>query len=702
MKITFDNFRKVYPEVEKWLDEETKRDFKDSEGLDEFYSQDDEIKGMFDTIINEMNQAVDKHEGEGKKEDSKEKPAAKPVAPKEKNDYTVKKVDYLITNIKELSWSKPSGFSEAKEWADDEKKYCINDAHISKEINFTRKVTDADLSLVTSLIDDDCDGGGYSFQLEKRKEIITKYGEKYQYVPYGAIMTNCISVLENGKPVYVIDAQGYNYARYIFVATSDSKIDKKRNYKWLEDNFEEYSLKKIMADLDKERAKHHGYAKGDIVVYQGKKYPIKDFFESFDESGVVLDTFGSGVVLEDVPYSKIRPAGKDEEINPVATPKEKPEPKPSAPKSTPAPFKGKYVDQLSEEVKIIARFITLQGKTMDEGKRSKNAPRIQLKALQTAIREKRIRKTSQYAKEIMEIQYALIRMVNGSLSGTFKDADIINITDYDHYKEIAESEKVSEITTFAKAFIRIQETAGKEKEAKSLLTKIEKSKESGEEIENMKRSLKQYIDGKSDKLKASEKTLRGLYGIAGDDSQNTGVMNSLAIENKHFEVLDFKGKWEGFFGRPELHFKFMFYGRPGNGKSTLALQLAGYLSNELGKRVLYVAKEEGFGYTLQEKIIRLGVSNPNLFLADNVPADLSAYDVVFLDSVNTLGLEPEDLGALPQDKAYVYVFQSTKDGKYMGKQEYAHNADAVVKIEQMTATKDKNRFGGEVLEFKVG
>lgn len=463
MKITFDNFRKVYPEVEKWLDEETKRDFKDSEGLDEFYSQDDEIKGMFDTIINEMNQAVDKHEGEGKKEDSKEKPAAKPVAPKEK-----------------------------------------------------------------------------------------------------------------------------------------------------------------------------------------------------------------------------------------------PEPKPSAPKSTPAPFKGKYVDQLSEEVKIIARFITLQGKTMDEGKRSKNAPRIQLKALQTAIREKRIRKTSQYAKEIMEIQYALIRMVNGSLSGTFKDADIINITDYDHYKEIAESEKVSEITTFAKAFIRIQETAGKEKEAKSLLTKIEKSKESGEEIENMKRSLKQYIDGKSDKLKATEKTLRGLYGIAGDDSQNTGVMNSLAIENKHFEVLDFKGKWEGFFGRPELHFKFMFYGRPGNGKSTLALQLAGYLSNELGKRVLYVAKEEGFGYTLQEKIIRLGVSNPNLFLADNVPADLSAYDVVFLDSVNTLGLEPEDLGALPQDKAYVYVFQSTKDGKYMGKQEYAHNADAVVKIEQMTATKDKNRFGGEVLEFKVG
>lgn len=463
MKITFDNFRKVYTEVEKWLDEETKRDFKDSEGLDEFYSQDDEIKGMFDTIINEMNRAVAKHEGEGKKEDPKKKPAAKPVAPKEK-----------------------------------------------------------------------------------------------------------------------------------------------------------------------------------------------------------------------------------------------PEPKPSAPKSTPAPFKGKYVDQLSEEVKIIARFITLQGKTMDEGKRSKNAPRIQLKALQTAIREKRIRKTSKYAKEIMEIQYALIRMVNGSLSGTFKDADIINITDYDHYKEIAESEKVSEITTFAKAFIRIQETAGKEKEAKSLLVKIEKSEESGEEIENMKRSLKQYIDGKSDKLKASEKTLRGLYGIAGDDFQNTGVMNSLAIENKHFEVLDFKGKWEGFFGRPDLHFKFMFYGRPGNGKSTLALQLAGYLSNELGKRVLYVAKEEGFGYTLQEKITRLGVSNPNLFLADNVPADLSAYDVVFLDSVNTLGLEPEDLEALPQDKAYVYVFQSTKDGKYMGKQEYAHNADAVVKIEQMTATKDKNRFGGEVLEFKVG
>lgn len=705
MKITFDNFRSVYPEVEKWLDEETKRDFKDSEGLDEFYSQDDEIKGMFDTIIREMNEAVAKHEADGKKPEPKpatpkaDKPKAKPS---EKKEYTAKKVDYIIFDMKELMWNKPSGFSEVKQW-DKEGHSVVNDAHISKEINFTRKVTDADLGLIEKLIDNNCRGGNFGFEPSERNEIEAKYGKKYIYAPFSACLMDCIAILENDKPVYIIDAQGYDYARYIHLVSSDSKVDKKKGLKWLEENFKDSRMKKIMADINAERAKHHGFTKGDKVMFEGKVCTIKDFDNNFREERVVIDVFGNGIILEVVPYSKISKIDKPENDKP--TPEPTPKPTPAAPKSTPISFKGKYVDQVSEEVKAIARYITLQGKTIAKANASKDAPRVQLNALQKTIREKRIRKTSQYAKEIMDIQNALIRMVNGSLSGALKGSDIINITDYDHLKEIATSEKVSEVATFAKTFIRIQGATGKEKEAKSLLAKIEKSKENGEEIDSMKAALKNYIDGKTDKIKANEQTLRGLYGIcSGYDSLEggVGVMNSIAIENKHFEVLDFKGKWEGFFGRPDLHFRFMFYGRPGNGKSTLALQLAGYLSKEMGKKVLYVAKEEGFGYTLQEKINRLGVSNANLFLADDVPSDLSAYDVVFLDSVNTLRLTPEDLKKLPKDKAYVYVFQSTKDGKYMGAQEYGHDVDAVVKIEQMVATKDKNRFGGEVLKFKVG
>ncbi|MEE0084071.1 MAG: AAA family ATPase, partial [Paludibacteraceae bacterium] len=319
-----------------------------------------------------------------------------------------------------------------------------------------------------------------------------------------------------------------------------------------------------------------------------------------------------------------------------------------------------------------------------------------------AIRTKQIRKTSKYADEIMYAQDALIRMVNGSLNGTMSGADVINLTRYDDLVKVAHAEVVSEIAKIAAQFIKIQEKEGKEKEAETLLKRIEKSNEKGEEIDGMKKALKNYVEGKTTKLKASEQVLKGLHGIVDVNFESGDVVNSTTIEGKHFDTLDFHGRWEGFFGKPSPDFKFMFYGKPGNGKSTLALQFAGYLSKELGKSVLYVANEEGFGYTLQEKVKRLNVANSNLYLCDSVPEDLSQFDVVFLDSVNNLGLKPKDLKEMPSDKAYVYIFQSRKDGNYMGEQEYSHNVDAVVRVENFNAYKDKNRYGGAIQEFKVG
>lgn len=361
------------------------------------------------------------------------------------------------------------------------------------------------------------------------------------------------------------------------------------------------------------------------------------------------------------------------------------------------------VEALSPEVKLIKRVITLQGKTMKKANSEKtNNPRAILNAIQRAIRTKQIRKTSKYADEIMYAQDALIRMVNGSLNGTMSGADVINLTRYDDLVKVAHAEVVSEIAKIAAQFIKIQEKEGKEKEAETLLKRIEKSNEKGEEIDGMKKALKNYVEGKTTKLKASEQVLKGLHGIVDVNFESGDVVNSTTIEGKHFDTLDFHGRWEGFFGKPSPDFKFMFYGKPGNGKSTLALQFAGYLSKELGKSVLYVANEEGFGYTLQEKVKRLNVANSNLYLCDSVPEDLSQFDVVFLDSVNNLGLKPKDLKEMPSDKAYVYIFQSRKDGNYMGEQEYSHNVDAVVRVENFNAYKDKNRYGGAIQEFKVG
>lgn len=380
----------------------------------------------------------------------------------------------------------------------------------------------------------------------------------------------------------------------------------------------------------------------------------------------------------------------------VKKPKQKAEKQTTTDNATP-------VDALSTEVKLIKRVITLQGKTIKKANAdTKNNPRTILNALQRAILSKQIRKTSKYADEVMYAQDALIRIVNGALSGALSNSDVINLVRYDDLVKVANSEYVSETAKIAAQFIKIQEKEGKEKEASNLLKRIDKSGEKGEEIDAMKKSLKNYVDGKTTKLKASEQVLRGLHGIVDVNFESGDVVNSTTIEGKNFDTLDFHGRWEGFFGKPSPDFKFMFYGKPGNGKSTFALQFAGYLSKELGKSVLYVANEEGFGYTLQEKVKRLNVANSNLYLCDSVPEDLSQFDVVFLDSVNNLGLEPEDLKAMPSGKAYVYIFQTTKDGNYMGKQEFAHDVDTVVRVENMNAYKDKNRYGGEIQEFKVG
>lgn len=145
----------------------------------------------------------------------------------------------------------------------------------------------------------------------------------------------------------------------------------------------------------------------------------------------------------------------------------------------------------------------------------------------------------------------------------------------------------------------------------------------------------------------------------------------------------------------------MVYGPAGGGKSTFSLLLAKYLSKDLGWRVLYVASEERYNRSLKDKLERLRANNSNLRIADDLPSSVGDYDCVFLDSVNDLKLSPEELMNVTEGIASVSIFQCTKDGKYMGGQEFAHDADTVVRVDDMKAVSEKNRFGNSGLEFDV-
>lgn len=73
----------------------------------------------------------------------------------------------------------------------------------------------------------------------------------------------------------------------------------------------------------------------------------------------------------------------------------------------------------------------------------------------------------------------------------------------------------------------------------------------------------------------------------------------------------------------------MFWGGGGSGKTTLALEFAGFLSNKLNKKCLFVPNEERTDYTFVEKLNRTKASSPNLYISNTLPSILSGYDVIF-------------------------------------------------------------------------
>ena len=148
----------------------------------------------------------------------------------------------------------------------------------------------------------------------------------------------------------------------------------------------------------------------------------------------------------------------------------------------------------------------------------------------------------------------------------------------------------------------------------------------------------------------------------------------------------------------------MVFGLPKMGKSYLCIEFAGYLARNHGK-VLYVAREEGLDATLQQKLNDKNVKHPNLFVSDFLPDNLSAYDFIFLDSVNKLGLSSSDLDALRkgnQGKSFVFVFQTTKDGNFRGKNEFQHDVDVVIEVPQQGKAVQFGRYnqGGEMDIFQ--
>lgn len=372
------------------------------------------------------------------------------------------------------------------------------------------------------------------------------------------------------------------------------------------------------------------------------------------------------------------------------------------------------VEHIEDELKFIKRFISLDGKT-------KSSEQILsfLNSLQKAIIERRIRKTSPYANEIKIIQEKLVQTYNAmgnSITVHLKPETMEKMI------KLVKSEKVMPSIKFIKRYVALQGKTNMREKAKRLLDDMKKAVDKGlvtkadkyaDKVNKMYLHLYEFVfqPKKHDALDISQHELNGLMGILNDcgcnglngvdiDQPRNKVMSSVDFARLQFDSLGFTGKWLDFIGDPAQGFTAMVFGRPKMGKSYLCIDFAGYLSRNHGK-VLYVAKEEKLDATLQKKLNDTNVKHPNLFVSDYLPGNLSDFDFVFIDSVNKMELQPNDLEALKSnypDVSFIYVFQTTKEGNFRGSNHFQHDVDVVIEVPEKGKAIQNGRFnqGGEL------
>jgi hypothetical protein len=202
---------------------------------------------------------------------------------------------------------------------------------------------------------------------------------------------------------------------------------------------------------------------------------------------------------------------------------------------------------------------------------------------------------------------------------------------------------------------------------------------------------RQVLVNKIGALREELSTLQESLGEGEGDGRFNGIMSSSELVNYKYRKYDFTGEWHDLFGDPSKNFHMMIYGSPKQGKSILSVQFARYLSENFGE-VLYIASEEGFSATLQQKVKEFAMDNGNLDFANfrefGQVADAvkqGTYDFVFIDSVNYIRMTPEEveeLKAINPRMALITIQQSTKDGKYKGDTAYAHNCDIIVRVSE--------------------
>lgn len=358
------------------------------------------------------------------------------------------------------------------------------------------------------------------------------------------------------------------------------------------------------------------------------------------------------------------------------------------------------VERIDTDVQFIKRYANMHGKVKTQAQILNL-----LSGLQRAILERRIRKDSPFAKEVATMQDQLIKAYEkmGDMAEIKIDGKNLK-----RYLEIANSQESMLSIALLKAYIGLNGKVGIKEKAERLMNRMKKAVTGGKISRNDKyakklndayENVKSFVEGNASSLSIAKAELNGLLGIVGEDlfsqkkslngpsddedfGDETIVVPSGELLGMEFQTIGLKGKYKELIGDPSVGFSAMVYGLPKSGKSTLCLDFAKHLAQHHGK-VLFCAVEEGFGYTLKEKIDRLNASHPNLYITDRVPADVSLYEFVFIDSVSKAGIDIPDIELLRKqhpETSFIFIYHTTKEGRFKGTNTHAHEVDVIIEV----------------------
>lgn len=455
-----------------------------------------------------------------------------------------------------------------------------------------------------------------------------------------------------------------------------------------------------------------GASQNNWVAYNSNeniKRVVDAFFQKLSD---YLDNIPSKPILKSMPakVAKMEPKTASA-VKPAPTQKKATEKKSAVAKEE---YESKDVEHIDVEVQFIKRYAAMHGKV-----KSQAQVLTLLHGLQKAIVERKIRKDSPYAKEIEMMQNQLITCYEKMGDMAEIKIDSKNLK---RYLEIAHSQEGMLSVVLLKAYIALNGKRDVKDKADRLFKRIKKSVDQGkitksdkyaDKLNEAYQTLKSYIDGDSLMLNINKAQLNGLMGLLGEnlfgqkkslnghEEDNGMIVRSGELLAMDFQTIGLKGKYRELIGDPSVGFTAMVYGLPKSGKSTMCLDFANYLASHHGK-VLYCAIEEGFGYTLKEKIERLKAHHSNLYITDRVPENLNDFQFVFIDSVSKAGMDVnaiDQLRKMHPDTSFIFIYHTTKEGNFKGVNEHAHEVDVIVRVDKGKVTSTGRFNAGGSMEI---